>query len=184
MVRTQSGAKSTKVAWSAPLDKASRPTEPEPAKRSRWRSLLSFMLNTPIDVRLENTASRTLPIMGRRYTSGESRRRPRAEPPRIFRRLGLFMPSSAARPWRRFLRVGLSVASTCQHAEALTAHSSYEARGSTAGCCPPSLARRRPRRRWRGAPAPAAEAGGGHGTAERAAAAAAERHCATERSWD
>mmetsp|Transcript_13645 Transcript_13645/g.29576 ORF Transcript_13645/g.29576 Transcript_13645/m.29576 type:complete len:367 (-) Transcript_13645:286-1386(-) len=75
---------STKVQCHAPRLRLSSPTEPDPLKMSKCRVLQlappasSYM---PKLVNVEYTASRTLPIMGRRYTSGDSSFLPRTDPP-------------------------------------------------------------------------------------------------------
>mmetsp|Transcript_58412 Transcript_58412/g.96894 ORF Transcript_58412/g.96894 Transcript_58412/m.96894 type:complete len:262 (-) Transcript_58412:580-1365(-) len=80
---------------------------PDPAKMSRTVQPSSAPLapgsNRPIDVSVLNSAPRTLPIIGRRYTSGDSRRLPRALPAMIRSLLALGM-SSKRRPWLRISR--------------------------------------------------------------------------------
>mmetsp|Transcript_24308 Transcript_24308/g.58686 ORF Transcript_24308/g.58686 Transcript_24308/m.58686 type:complete len:270 (+) Transcript_24308:344-1153(+) len=96
----QSSDMSTKVQWRAPRLRLSSPTEPDPLNMSRCRVPPSSYM--PKLVNVENTASRTLPIMGRRYTFGDSSFLPRTEPPSMRRLDGLlYRPASRDRPCGR-----------------------------------------------------------------------------------
>ena len=111
MASQQSSLRSTNVQCAAPRDNDSSPTDPDPLKMSRWRRVdrppSPFFPApagyNPNDVNVEKTASFTFPIMGRKYTWGESRRRPLADPARILSIDGLFRPSSRALPCGRSL---------------------------------------------------------------------------------